>query len=109
MDNENFVSLATHNEFAQRQDAENKRQNERIKLLEEQYTEIHDLTYAVKGLAENMADMLEEQKKQGIRLSALENKSTENFKKIGSTVVKTVVTVIVTAIMTFFLCKIGLK
>ena len=109
MDDNQYVTMQTHEEFAKRQDEENKRQNERIKILEETVKEIKDLTISVKGLAENMKSMLQEQEKQGIRLSKLENKSVESWKKVLATVGKAAITTIVGAVIGYMLCKIGIS
>lgn len=109
MGEERYVTLATHEEFAKRQDEENRRQNERLRILEGTVIEVRDLTISVKGLAENMKSMLQEQEKQNNRLLKLENKDVEKLKKIGSTVIKTALTALVSGVVGFLLCKFGIS
>lgn len=48
------ITRAEHDEFAKRQDEENKRQNRRIDALEEMVREISSLTTSVAKLASSM-------------------------------------------------------
>ena len=84
------------------------------RLTEEQYTEIatligkrkeiNELTVSVKEMAVNMANMLEEQKKQGERLGALEGKDGKMWQKVT----EHVVTAIVGAVICYMLMHVGL-
>lgn len=104
-----YLLVETHNEFAKRQDEENKRQNERIKILEESVKQVQDLTFSVKDLAESMKDMLEVQKEHGIKLTNLENRSVEKWRKLGGTIAKTAITAIVTGVVCFLLGRFGIS
>lgn len=92
-----------HKEFAERMDAENTRQNKRLDLLESSISHINDLTISVEKMAVNMGNMLEELKKQGERLEALENEPVETFNQIKTTVITAVVSTIVGAAVTAIL------
>jgi hypothetical protein len=54
----------------------------RTKELEEQTKSIQDLVLSVKELAINMANMIEEQKAQGVRLLTLESKPARRWDAI---------------------------
>ena len=69
-----YVTLEVHNEFEKRIEAENKRQDARISELEATVKEIQRLTINVEKLATNVGVMAEELKKQGQRLSEIEQK-----------------------------------
>ena len=59
------ITRAEHEEFCKRIDAENNRQNQRIKLLEEQTKQVTDLALSVKELAQSIKQMAEMQKRTG--------------------------------------------
>lgn len=91
-----------HDEYAKRMDAENARQNKRLDLLEEgTVRQINSLTVSIEKMAVNVANMLEEQKRQGERLDELEKEPAETLRQIKmsavTALVGTVVGVIVTA------------
>ena len=105
------ISREEHAEFARRMAAENKRledentrQNHRLDNLEESVRQIGMLTTSVEKLAVNMGVMVEEQKKFGERLSALEG---QDGKKWRAAVIKGI-EVIVAAAVGFVLAKLGL-
>ena len=66
------ISRAEHEEFKERLDAENHRQNRRIEVLEESVRQMGSLTTSVEKLATSMETMAKEQEKQGKRLELLE-------------------------------------
>ncbi len=94
---EEVLSRQEHEEFAKRIDAENKRQNARIEALEETVRQINELTISVREMAVNMGNMLEEQRKQGVRLEKLEMEPGETHKQIRMSVITTVIGAIVGA------------
>lgn len=98
------ISRAEHDEFAKRQDEENKRQNRRIDALEETVREIGSLTTSVAKLAASMESMLKEQEKQGKRLEALEGRDGEMWRKI----VGHVITVVIGLVLGAVFVKIGM-
>ena len=72
-----YVGREEHTEFAKRIEDEQHRQNKRIDSLEQTVKEISSLATSVEKLANNMANMVKEQEKQGERLEALEGKRSE--------------------------------
>jgi len=94
-----YVSRQEHNEFASRIDEENARQNRRLQLLEDNVRQINALTVSVEKMAVNMGNMLEEQKKQGKRLEALEKEPTESYKHIKMAIITSVISTIVGALI----------
>lgn len=100
---DDVITRAEHEEFARRQDEENKRQNRRIDLLEQNVEKMGALTTSVEKLATNMESMLKEQEKQGKRLETLESRDGEMWRKV----VGYIVTAIVGIILGFVFTQIG--
>ena len=98
------ISRREHEEFAKRQDEENKRQNRRIDALEVTVREIGSLTTSVAKLAASMESMLREQEKQGERLEALEGRDGERGRKI----IGHIATAIISIVIGFIFAKIGM-
>lgn len=101
---DDFIPRAEHEEFARRQDEENKRQNKRIELLEENVQKMGALTTSVEKLAANMESMLKEQEKQGERLGMLEGHDGDMWRNITSHIIMTVVG----AVVCYALMRLGL-
>lgn len=76
------ISRAEHEEFARRIDAQEKRQDRRLELLEENVREIGALTVSVQNLAQSLQSMVKEQEQQGRRLQALESRDGEKWRKL---------------------------
>ena len=76
------ISRAEHEEFARRIDAQEKRQDRRLELLEENEREIGALTVSVQKLAQSLQSMVKEQEQQGRRLQALESRDGEKWRKL---------------------------
>lgn len=76
------ISRGEHEEFARRIDAQEKRQDRRLKLLEENVREIGALTVSVQKLAQSLQSMVKEQEQQGRRLQALESRDGEKWRKL---------------------------
>ena len=55
------ISRAEHEEFAKRIDAQEKRQDKRLEMLENTVREIGTLTLSVQRLAQSLESMVEEQ------------------------------------------------
>ena len=100
-----YVGREEHAEFAKRIDDEQHRQNKRIDSLEQTVKEISSLATSVEKLANNMANMVKEQEKQGKRLEALEGKDGEMWR----TVVKYVLTTALGLLIGIVAMQIGLK
>lgn len=89
------ITRAEHEEFCKRIDAENHRQNQRIKLLEEQTKQVTDLALSVKELAQSIKQMTETQKEQGEKLERLEGRDGEMWRKVTGYIVTTVVGIVI--------------
>ena len=76
------ISRAEHEEFARRIDAQERRQDRRIELLETSVREIGALTSSVERLAQSVENMVHEQEKQGKRLEALESRDGEKWRRL---------------------------
>lgn len=92
-------------------DAENKRQNERLRILEETTTQIAEMNVTlqkqsdnISKLSDNISQLAENQKAEGERLKELEGKDGEMWR----TVVKYAITVIVGALVGYALTTFGL-
>ncbi len=103
---DNYITRQEHEEFLRRMEAEwkrrddeNKRQNSRIGVLEENVRQINALTVSVEKMAVNMENMLEEQKKQGERLEALEKEPAETSRKVRMAIVTAVISSVVGAVV----------
>ena len=76
------ISRGEHEEFAKRIDAQERRQDKRLEMLENTVREIGDLTLSVQRLAQSLESMVEEQERQGRRLQALEDRDGEKWRKL---------------------------
>lgn len=76
------ISRGEHEEFAKRVDAQEKRQDKRLEMLENTVREIGALTLSVQRLAQSLESMVEEQERQGRRLQALEDRDGEKWRKL---------------------------
>ena len=76
------ISRAEHEEFAKRIDAQEKRQDKRLEMLENTVREIGALTLSVQRLAQSLESMVEEQERQGRRLQALEDRDGEKWRNL---------------------------
>ncbi|MBO5968471.1 MAG: hypothetical protein J6S14_08235 [Clostridia bacterium] len=72
---------------------------ERVSTCEERQGTIYDLASSVKELSINMKYMLEEQRRQGTRLEALEQAPTEEAKYIRRQVIAAVIAGVVGTIV----------
>lgn len=91
-------------EFAKRQDEENKRQNKRIDELEETVRQIGTLTASVEKLAVSIESMAREQEQQGKQLRDLEAKDGEMWRKV----VGYIATAIIGIVIGFIFKQIGM-
>ena len=73
---------------------EDKRQNHRLDILEENSKVIHDLAMSVHALAHDMSRMLEEQRSQGDRLDRLEAAPGKQWNHIKTTIITAIVSTI---------------
>lgn len=101
MPDKQYISLREFKAVVERLDAENKRQNRRIDILEE-------LTRSVQTLAVNMKSMLEEQERQSGRLGELEKRDGDKWRTFTRTALVAFVTAAVTATVTIICSKLGI-
>lgn len=92
---EEMITRAEHEEFCRRLDDENKRQNRRIELLEQNVQKMGSLTTSVEKLATNMESMLKEQEKQGKRLETLEGRDGEMWRKVVAYVITAILGIVI--------------
>ena len=85
------ITRAEHEEFRRRIEEENKRQDTRIALLEEQTRDIGEQNASIERLAVNMEHMLTEQVAQGKRLEVLEKRDGEMWRKVTGYIITTIV------------------
>lgn len=78
------IQREEHEEFRRRIEAEDRRQNRRIELLENQVQQIGDIASSVEKLAISLQSMVKEQEQQGRRLEALESRDGEMWRKLVS-------------------------
>ena len=76
------ITRAEHEEFRRRLEEENRRQDKRIGLLEENTKQIGALTISVEKLALSIESMVKEQEQRGRRLQALESRDGEKWRKL---------------------------
>ena len=89
------ITRAEHEEFRRRLEEENKRQDKRIELLEENVRELSQLTNSVGKLATSVESMVKEQEKQGKRLEILEGRDGEMWRKVVGYIVTAVAGIII--------------
>lgn len=94
-DNSSYITLQFHNEYAKRMEEEHKRQNKRIDKLEEDVEENNKLVVSVEKLAISVQSMVQEQKAQGVRLEALENRDGEMWRKVVGYAITAIIGIIV--------------
>lgn len=98
------ITRAEHEEFRKRLEEENRRQDKRIELLEDNVREMSALTTSVEKLAVSVQSMVKEQEKQGQRLETLEGRDGEMWRKV----VGYIATAIVSVVLGFIFAQIGL-
>ena len=89
------ITRAEHEEFAKRIDAENDRQNARIKLLEDQTKQVTDIAMSVRELAQSVKQMAETQKEQGEKLEKLEGIDGEKWRSVVGYVITAVIGILI--------------
>ena len=84
---EDYISRTEHNEFTARIDAENKRQNHRIEVIEREVKEIIRLNLSIEKMTTNIEQMTKEMAKQGERLEKLEKLPSQKWDKLISGII----------------------
>lgn len=104
MSEQDYLTVEVHKEFAERIDAEERRQNKRLDKLEDGIVQLSELTSCVKVLTNTVENMVKEQVKQGERLEAIEDVPAKNWEKL----VWAIGGAIITAIVALILKQIGI-
>lgn len=76
------ITRAEHEEFRRRLEEENKRQDKRIEILEQNVQQVGSLTVSVAKMAQSLELMVKEQERQGERLEVLESRDGEMWRKV---------------------------
>lgn len=97
---EDAVGRAEFEEYKNRIEQENHRQNGRIKELEESTKQINALTVSIEKLAQSVESMVKEQEAQGKRLVSLESRDGEMWRKVVGYVATAVIGIVVGFIFT---------
>lgn len=95
---DSLITRAEHEEFCKRIDAENKRQNQRIKSLEAQAKQFTDLALSVKELTQSIKQNTETQKEQGEILNRLQNRDGKMWRKVIGYVLTAIISMSVSAV-----------
>ena len=89
------ITRAEHEEFCKRIDAEKNRQNQRIKLLEEQTKQVTEIALSVRELAQSIKQMAETQKEQGEKLEKLESRDGEMWRKVTGYIITAIIGIVI--------------
>lgn len=89
------ISRAEHEEFCKRMEAEHRRQNRRLELLENSVQQIDSLATSVEKLALSLQSMVKEQEQQGRRLEVLESRDGEMWRKAVGYLVTAVIGIVI--------------
>lgn len=89
------ITRREHEEFVRRMEDEHRRISKRITETSDEIKEISKIANAVNTLAINMEMMLKEQQEQGDRLSKLEERDGEMWRKAVGYVVTAVIGVVI--------------
>lgn len=96
------VTRAEHEMFKQLMESENerlaeedRRQNQRINVLEKTVQQISSIATSVEKLAVNMENMVTVQKQQGDRLKTLEGRDGERWRQVTGYVITAVISIII--------------
>ncbi|MCI8429430.1 MAG: hypothetical protein HFI16_04110 [Lachnospiraceae bacterium] len=99
---DNAISRAEHEEFRRSMElanenlaSENRRQNRRLDILEENAKQNTAMVANVERLAVNMENMLKVQEQQGDRLEALESRDGEKWRSAAGYVLTVVLGIVI--------------
>ena len=98
------ISREEYEEYKNRIEQEDRRQNKRIDELENTTKQISALTISIEKLAQSVESMVKEQEAQGKRLVSLENRDGEMWRKITGYVI----TAIIGIVLGYIFNKIGM-
>lgn len=89
------IARAEHEEFRRRLEEENKRQDKRIEILEQNVQQVSSLTVSVAKMAQSLELMVKEQERQGERLEVLEGRDGEKWRQAIGYVVTAVIGIVI--------------
>ena len=89
------VSRAEYEEYKNRIEQENNRQNKRIEELEHTSKQISALTISIEKLAQSVQSMVKEQEAQGKRLLSLESRDGEMWRKVTGYLITAIIGIVV--------------
>ncbi|HIU96822.1 MAG TPA: hypothetical protein IAD25_09005 [Candidatus Copromorpha excrementipullorum] len=89
------IARAEHEEFRRRLEEENKRQDKRIEILEQNVQQVSSLTVSVAKMAQSLELMVKEQERQGERLEVLEGRDGEMWRKVMGYIVTAIVGIVI--------------
>ena len=89
------ITRAEHEEFCKRVEAEDRRQNKRLEILEEQTKQFTDLVLSVRELAQSVKQLAETQKAQGEKLDELESRDGEMWRRVSGYAITSIIGLIV--------------
>ncbi len=89
------ITRAEHEEFCKRVEAEDRRQNKRLEILEEQTKQFTDLVLSVRELAQSVKQLAEIQKVQGEKLDELESRDGEMWRRVSGYVITSIIGLVV--------------
>lgn len=101
---DNPINRAEHEEFSRRMEDEHRRLSHRLSALETRSEQLNSLALSVQELAVSIRTMTEEQHEQSERLTQLEDKDGEMWRKV----VSHTVTVIIGILIGFVFKQIGM-
>ena len=94
------ITRAEHEEFSQRIEERDRRQDKRLELLEENTKQQAALTTSVEKLALSIESMCKEQERQGARLEMLEARDGEMWRTVSGYIITAIVGIVVGFIFT---------
>ena len=89
------IARAEHEEFRRRMEEENRRQDKRIEIAEENIKRLEGMNSSIEKLALNMENMLKEQLRQGQRLEVLESRDGEMWRKVVSYAITAIIGIVI--------------
>lgn len=89
-----FLPINVHEEYEKRMTAWNERQDARIAELEEMAKENQKVVLSIEKLANNIENMVKEVQSQGNRLTAIEERDGEMWRKVTGYIITAVVGII---------------
>lgn len=89
------ITRAEHEEFCKRLEAEDRRQDKRLEILEEQIKQYIDLVLSVQELAQSVKQLAEIQKAQGEKLDELESRDGKIWRRVSGFVITSIIGLVV--------------